>query len=403
MELPSPADRIPGRSQSASYSSVRFAHLTHRPSLSSLRSLNNTRRTSPLNISTLPSKPPAPSAPMTSSPSSLSPPPATSPPVDVLSPLSPSLSNPSKLPAVNNGFDLPSPSLAGSSKLQPEKIPSFPPYRRTSQDRRVRSENVDHRTGRSSLLLPNGKRPALVTGGYETSSEEDGSSPAEQAHSFRAIQPSLRLGHGVGIHAVSDQGRRRAQTLMSPTFDEYTNSGNAVGVAALGIDTMRKSVRRLEEVASRRNSRELLRSPPLTNSHRPSRISSQRSTKSGQALSTSRSDSFFPQTAFSGSSRTASTRTQPMNLSASRGIKERERREDDLSSPEGSRKGKRKEKDRQIGGLAASLGLNGAVKDVVLSPGNFSSDVDHLFMVLTVSQIRSTTCLTIPTSPTLYA
>ncbi len=84
-------------------------------------------------------------------------------------------------------------------------------------------------------------------------------------------------------------------------------------------------------------------------------------------MPTSYSDSYFA-TASAGPSRVSSARSQVgLSRSASSRIKEEDVRGDGVSSPDGSRKGK--EKERKIRGLAASLGLDGVGKDVALSPG----------------------------------
>jgi len=351
---PSPSDTTSrdssSRPHSASISSVHFAELRNRPSTASLRSQRGPNHPSPLNLSTLPKKLPSPES--------------STPPASPNGAILPLTSYPAVVqPLRPYGYEPPSLSQAISPM---EKSPSFPPARRSCQDRRVRSEGASPRPERPGQLIAHGKRPSLITGGYETSSDEGESSPSEGHRPFVSTTHPV----GLGIRAQSDHGRRRDQTLVSTTVDENTPSSEVQGVNGLGIDTKRKSTRRLEEVASRRTLRDALRSPPLT-FHPPSRISSQKSARS-QILPTSRSDPYFPPSGSAGPSRMPSARSQPAhNRSASTRIRESEERENGVSSPEESRKGK--ERAHQIGGLAASLGLNGAVRDVALSPGKRTS------------------------------
>lgn len=298
-----PLSRNPSaRPHSVSLSSVHFADLPHRQSIASIRSLI-ARPPSQLNISTIPSS--SDDLP--------------TPPIHVES----------TAPALN-GLTNGHPSPYTSRGIPVEKAPSFPPSLQPLQDHRVRSEGIP--------AIPNGKRASLMTGGYETSSD-DGDAPVEKGHSRLPTAPTP-TNVGLGIRTQSDQGRRRARTLMPPVD---TPGGD---VSELGMEA--RKVRRLE--GSRRSSRDPLRSP--TSSHPPSRISSQRSTRSG--LPTSRSDSYFAHPpshvpSAAGPSRSASSR-----------------RQDEVSSPDGSRKGKGKERGD---GLMASLGLDGGPRDVALSPG----------------------------------
>ena len=260
--------------------------------------------------------------------------------------------------------------LPGSST---QRNPTSPPGRYTSQNRRARSEVTYPRKDKSNLLAQR-KRPSRVTGGYETTSDENDSSPPEIPAASLIPDPTQRRVHGLGSRSSSGRGRTRAQTLMSPTSNEQAPNGDVSGMSELGVDRKRKFHRRPGESASQRNSRDPLRLPSAATSIPPSHLNIQRSAQPGYNLPTARSDSFFPHTALTGPSRTASSRFRPESSRTASMILDSEERADGTSSIH-SRKGKGKDTEPQVGGLATSLGLIGVRTDIALSSRTNTSNL----------------------------
>ncbi|CAD6570490.1 MAG: hypothetical protein TREMPRED_005866 [Tremellales sp. Tagirdzhanova-0007] len=281
------------------------------------------------------------------------------------SPLStPNRLMPPKIPSAFKGQPLPSngqtslpvnTDLPGSAA---QGTPSFSPTR-TSPNRRARSESIYPRKDKASLLAQRKRRPSLVTGGYETTSDDNKSSSPELSAASLSLEPSQQNVHSPG------QGRMRAQALMSPKLDDQAPNGDVSGMSELGVDRKRNHTRRRGESAARPNSREILRLPPVATSIPPSHLNVHKP-RTGNNLPTSRSDSFYPHTARTGSTRTATSRIYPQPSRSASMISDFEERADGTSSPH-SRKGKGKDKESQVGGLAMSLGLNGVKTDTALS------------------------------------
>lgn len=247
--------------------------------------------------------------------------------------------------------------------------------RRSSQDRRVRSEGVPHRPG---PLLAHGKRPSVVTGGYESSTDDtsdsspDGPStqptrlPLPSSSSFSAHRGLIGLGLG--------EGRRRAQSLMSPIESARSPTPDASSSDLSLTRPLPSGLARGSSLrpggggggggpASRHASRDPLRPSGLRSPHtaeplatQPTRISSQRSARSAH-LPPSRSDSIMSAGPSRVPSRVLDARSP--RVSGDRGG-------DGATSP--SRKGKERE-DRLANGLAASLGLGASSRDVALTAG----------------------------------
>ncbi|ORY34806.1 hypothetical protein BCR39DRAFT_556311 [Naematelia encephala] len=326
--LPSRTVSPPSRRRhSSSISSVRFADLPHRTSMNSLRSTN----------------PPAARAPQR-------------PSLDVHS-SHVSLDGATSLRSSRVSFDGATPkeidpvnprSNGNSQHPPPRQVASFESPFRRGQDRPVRP------------LIQHGRRATLVTGGYETSSDDTSSddTPPRQAinlPSSPSYGPS-RTFPRLATSSKLDHGRTRAQTLAFPPEDtSRTGTPNAdiSGTSDTGFERLRKVPKRLEQLDGQIPRSASLRSPSLPpTAHPHSRSFSQRSSRS-QAFPRSESN------AIPGPSRLRSE-TSSRAPSAVKIPEERP-----ASSPD-SRKGKERERPR---GLAASLGLDGGFKDAALSPG----------------------------------
>lgn len=301
------------RQHSGSISSVHFLHpLPHRDSTSSLRSDNPA---------------PAPIRPLAKTRSSS---PIRSPIPAQSSPHQPThVTTPSK-----------------QSHHVQNQSPAHPPLgtdyftRKNSQDRRIRSEGSPlSRPERSGSLI--GNKASKVTGGYESSSSDEITDPgnalghlmtlpipmsARSRTSMPASQSfsaNRSVAFGVSRHH-SDEGRKRAMSLMSPTMEEMGTPNGLVN-----------RPRHKSRESSRRSSRDALR-----NAHAHD------------------------------VSRRASTRHEPPPATPEPGPSKRTPDGDvprANASPASDRKGKGKE--RKLDSLAASLGLQGGRGDIVLSTG----------------------------------
>ncbi|KAL1411099.1 hypothetical protein Q8F55_002049 [Vanrija albida] len=126
-------------------------------------------------------------------------------------------------------------STPGTPKAQP--VPPTP-LRRMSIDRRVRSEALPKPRRHSSMA--NGTRPSVLTGGYESSSEDDKSghvaSPQSQGRTRVAALPMLQevQAHHHLTAGASASGRRRAQSLMSPPVGQHDAGGGGGGGGGAG-------------------------------------------------------------------------------------------------------------------------------------------------------------------------
>ncbi|KAK8849639.1 hypothetical protein IAR55_004974 [Kwoniella newhampshirensis] len=314
------------------------------------------------------------------------------------------------------------PLLSSSSRSNPglKQLPTTPPLNgaagpsrpsisrnQSSRDRGRWSElPPTSRTHRSGSLLTHGKRASRVTGGYESSSDEEGSNdgstkrrdeegtPGTDTYSFSGAARSPLLENRA---AVAGPSRPRAKSLMLPL--EGQSSDRSSG----SLQTRRR--RGESQTLQIRTSKDLLRQAP-------SRMASQKSIRNSSNpaahLSTSRSDSFFTTThGPAAPSRMPSTRSHAMETavtgpsrSASARIKDLDRangRRDRTSSPEASRKGKAKEKDstKRTDNLAASLGLGiGGIKEMALSPDQIhdllnDSDLAYALRIMNNNQLST--------------
>ena len=253
------------------------------------------------------------------------------------------------------------PPLDTLSPLSPAS-PRYPhpdqPIRRSSQDRRVRSEgHALTRAERSGSLL--GKRASIVTGGYETSDSDEAvnrsgptadissvpmASPVRvrqtmpPSQSFRDKPPTLTS------RTRSEEGRRRAMSLITPTMDEFSD--------------------RRPRFRPKESSRRASKDPLHLRSEVPRRVSVSR-----------------PEIANGTMSETAPSRKKELErlngATLSNGIAVNGANGTNGASGAGGpstpdRKGKGKE--RRVDGLAASLGLDGGASNAALSTGEFNAD-----------------------------
>lgn len=149
----------------------------------------------------------------------------------------PSLS-PSSSPLAPTGS---SPAKA-SLPVPPVPVPIPAPLRRLSIDRRVRSEVLPKPRRHSSMA--NGRRPSVLTGGFESSSDDEknnnghgdvvGSLAPSNRSTGRPVIGLPMLQEAQAHHHAAASGRRRAQSLMSPpaAHDAVAPGGGGGGGAA---------------------------------------------------------------------------------------------------------------------------------------------------------------------------
>jgi hypothetical protein len=230
----------------------------------------------------------------------------------------------------------------------------------------------------AGALLARGKRPSAVTGGYESSTDDDsdfapaidGKLTSPPGLSASSSFTGRRGSRGLG----PSDGRRRTQSLMSPIESTRSPtpeaSGSDVSSSRRGSLTRPGSSSLSRPSRSWQGSKDLLRpsgvrSPEMRSAAPSTRISSQRSSRSTH-FPTSRSEMFFGPQASAGPSRLPSGNLDGSRTASAR-VKEIDRVKERGSSPD-SKKGKARE-DRRVGGLAASLGLGSGSRDLALSPG----------------------------------
>jgi hypothetical protein len=372
-----------GRPHSSSISSVRFVDPPSRKSSTASLRTQSLRAATNANtpVATTPAfTPPRAAADPRQPYPPISTPPSRSDPFpqvdDAVSPrtTTPRASPSTQLRPFPNGNGRLSPSANANSPTM--LSPGGSVVRRSSQDRRVRSEGVPYRPG---PLLAHGKRPSVVTGGYESSTDDtsesspDGPStqptrlPLPSSSSFSAHRGLIGLGLG--------EGRRRAQSLMSPIESVRSPTPDASSSDLSLTRPLPSGLARGSSFrpgggvgggpASRHASRDPLRPSGLRSPHtaeplatQPTRISSQRSARSALAnLPPSRSDSIMSAGPSRVPSRVLDARSPRVNG---------DRGGDGAISP--SRKGKERD-DRNANGLAASLGLGASSRDVALTAG----------------------------------
>lgn len=206
----------------------------------------------------------------------------------------------------------------------------------------MRSEGVflQHR-----MSLPTRSvRPTAITGGYESSSDSD--------YDDRQFQLPTSQSHPLGIQGLGiDQGRKRAQSLMSPTLSgSQTPSREGSGSDLRRMNGMPKSPLGSPHVS--RNPSNATRSPRSGHASRAPSQSHRLPFPRAEGISAA--SSRHPSTRIkeeSGPSRSASSRV----------------REAERQRPPTPDKGKQKAPEERKGGLAASLGLNPESKDLTLS------------------------------------
>lgn len=225
---------------------------------------------------------------------------------------------------------------------------------------------------RPNALIHHGKRASLVTGGYETSSDEDAYRPPGPRGSISLSKSfgGMRQPNGLGIDPP-EHSRKRSQTVFHSTLEETNGSGEVSGPSE-SVDEKR---RRKESEGARSSRR--ISSPPLTpaitTAHSHFRSASSRLHRSLSQAPTLKSDGFFLDT-LAGPSRRISSRHQAEVSTVSNGIAgpstthsaARSKRDDAVTSPQGSRKGKEKERQND---LASSFGFEAGSKDIALTPG----------------------------------
>lgn len=259
--------------------------------------------------------------------------------------------------------------------------------RRNSQDRRVRSENLAPRPS----PMAHGKRASLVTGGYDTT-DSDTLSEDGNDDSLKARPSGPRAASSFfstrSTHIVAQDRRRRAQTLMLPITDDHSPSGEGSG-SARSFGSSRTGRRRPDDLLIPNNSHDRARSrssslarPPTTSRQSQIRQNGNppRSPLASNAPSRNLSAHFADSP--TKSNRHASHHAPRQNTSQSPPQRtndlparsrevDRLRREEGVTSPEGSRKGKEKahEPAPKRSGLASSL-LNATMSESAsLTPG----------------------------------
>ncbi|WRT69632.1 uncharacterized protein IL334_006621 [Kwoniella shivajii] len=278
--------------------------------------------------------------------------------------LAPLLTTGSSYTSINNPSSNPTSLTSSPTSLRPEM-----PRNRSSQDRRVWSETLPSTSRhRSESLLANGKKASRVTGGFETSSEEDMSDDSNKEGDI--VTPSLSESlEPSSQNAIAGPSRPRAKSLLLAAGRERQSS-DASGTS--------RDNRRRKEDPSRPKKRKSKEPGP------PSRMLSYRSNvsppKSSSIMTTSKSDSYFNlQNGSSPKSRLTTNKSSPLiestvpgpsKNSLTRGsslnmLEERGSEGEASHRP----KGKEKEVNKQPDNLAASLGLGiGGIQDMALSP-----------------------------------
>lgn len=266
------------------------------------------------------------------------------------------------------------------------------PARRNSQDRRVRSEGLIPK----SSPMAHGKSPSLVTGGYATT-DSDSLSDKEHEDGFKARPSSSRATTSFfstrSTQLLHQERRRRAQSLMIPMADDHSPSGEGSG-SARSFGSSRPGNRRPDDIALLVNTRERQRSqstsiisplatsrssqlrpngnPPRSPlaSHSTSRVPSAHFADPPSSSNRRSSHRLSKETHQRNTSQSPPQRTSELPA-RSREV-DRLRREEGVSSPEGSRKGKEKAHDSpptKRHGLASSL-LNAPLSESPsLTPG----------------------------------
>ncbi|WVF68452.1 hypothetical protein IAT40_003218 [Kwoniella sp. CBS 6097] len=328
---------------------------THQSSQSSLR---------PLNAHSY-----QPAHPSTLHTSSVPPPPKTAP----------ALSRDSSSNSIMKPFPQ-SPSTSAQSS--PHLCPVLP-RTRSSQERRVWSETLPPASHRSGSMISHGKRASRVTGGFETSTDEEDTTEdtLDRGDAETPVTPSLSQTVELPVNAVAGPSRPRAKSLLSAVGRERQASDASGGS---------RDAKRRREDPTRAKRRDSSRQPMSRN---VSSRSNNSPPKQPNPLPTSRSDSFFgmhnssPRASRLGNGRpllSESSVAGPSRSPSSK-VSNLEKVRELASSPEGSRKskGKERESSSRQDGLAASLGLGlGGVQDMALSP-------DQLFNLLSDSDVSS--------------
>lgn len=397
-------DDVKSRPHSMSVSSVHFADMPHRKSDASLRhqALRVSENLSAAVASETSARSPRSSQPMRHASSFSHPSPAVSSPRGLMrSPVSQQAMSP-----------------PGASNTTAEGSPRGS-RRRASQERRVRSEGG--RPLRQNSLIANGIRPSAVTGGYESSSDDDtpdanGRSPppvqqagepvksTQTTYEFPRFQPSQSFSGSRGLHGlgIADFTRKRSLSLMTPMEGGSLSPTSRSGSDASGTKSRNRSragsiglLPLRPDGGSRRGSRDLLRpsglrASPLSASGPsfPTVPSSRLPSSRSAQLPTDKEDVFvFNSPGLNGH------RDLPKDRDGNR----------DAPSPkttDADRKGKGREKERMSrNGLAASLGVTTSRSgNVALTPGQYCirppdckslSLVDQINELLTDSDVAS--------------
>lgn len=263
--------------------------------------------------------------------------------------------------------------------------------RRNSQSRRVRSESLVPK----SSPMAHGKRPSLVTGGYATTDSDTLSEGGDDGiMNARPLQPRAASSFFStrSTQLVAQDRRRRAQTLMLPITDDHSHSPSGEGSgSARSFGSSRTGRRRPDDILvpkGQRSRSSSLARPPTTS--RQSQILRQNGGNNpARSPLSSNPPSRFPSAHFVDSPprstrhvshhnpRENTSRSPPQRTSdlpaRSREV-DRLRREEGVTSPEGSRKGKEKAHDPapRRNGLAQSL-LNATLSETPsLTSGKYS-------------------------------
>lgn len=266
--------------------------------------------------------------------------------------------------------------------------------RRNSQSRRVRSENLVPK----SSPMAHGKRPSLVTGGYATTDSDTLSEGGDDENiKARPLQPRAASSFFStrSTQIVAQDRRRRAQTLMLPITDDHSHSPDGEGSgSARSFGSSRTGRRRPDDIlvpkGQRSRSSSLVRPPTAT---RQSQIRQNGGNNPARSPLSSNPSSRFPSAHFADSPprstrhfshhnpRENTSRSPPQrtsDLPARTREVDRLRREEGVTSPEGSRKGKEKAHDPgpKRSGLVLSL-LNASMSESPsLTSGKYSRNID---------------------------
>lgn len=269
---------------------------------------------------------------------------------------------------------------------------------RSSTDRRVRSESLASASAQRHSSLNHGKRASLVTGGYATTDSDSDSAENKGEGTDPATRPrptSARTASQVrSKQLVVEERRRRAHSLMSPVLSDRVGSGEGSG-SGRSRSSSRSDLHRADSATGAIMQPRRDRSASISNALRPpstSRLSHQR--LNGRSPLSSTAPSRVPSTRVGESSTNAAAESSrhpsfrlakrdasrsPPKRTADLPARAREvqrlRREDGISSPEGSRKGKERAHDPSMkrNGLATSLGiLPRSESSGVISPGKLS-------------------------------